>query len=54
MRLLLVEDSRDLAAWLPKVLRADGYAVDVAIDGEEAGELLSSRRLISDCRNCTV
>lgn len=40
MRLLLVEDSRDLADWLGKVLRAGGYAVDVAQDGEEADELL--------------
>lgn len=40
MRLLLVEDARDLAAWLAKVLRAGGYAVDVAHDGEEADDLL--------------
>ena len=40
MRLLLVEDSRDLAVWLAKVLRAGGYAVDVAHDGEEADDLL--------------
>ena len=40
MRLLLVEDSLELAEWLAKVLRADGYAVDVACDGEEADDLL--------------
>ena len=40
MRLLLVEDSLELAEWLAKVLRADGYAVDVARDGEEADDLL--------------
>lgn len=40
LRLLLVEDSHDLATWLAKVLRADGYAVDAAHDGEEADDLL--------------
>ena len=40
MRLLLVEDSRDLAAWLAKILRDDSYAVDCAHDGEEADDLL--------------
>ena len=40
MRFLLVEDSRDLAAWLAKVLRDDAYAVDCAFDGEEADDLL--------------
>lgn len=40
MRLLLVEDSHDLALWLAKILRAGSYAVDVAHDGEEADDLL--------------
>ncbi|WP_131114673.1 response regulator [Lichenihabitans psoromatis] len=40
MRILLVEDSRDLSTWLAKVLRNDGYAVDLAYDGEEADDLL--------------
>ena len=40
MRLLLAEDNHDLAAWLAKVLRAGGYAVDLAHDGEEADDLL--------------
>ena len=39
MRLLLVEDSRELALWLAKILRAGSYAVDVAHDGEEADDL---------------
>ena len=36
MRILVVEDERDLADSLAEALRADGYAVDVAYDGEEA------------------
>ena len=40
IRLLLVEDSRDLATWLAKVLRNGGYAVDATHDGEEADDLL--------------
>ena len=40
LRLLLVEDGSDLADWLARVLRADGYVVDVARDGEEADDLL--------------
>ena len=40
MRLLLVEDNRDLALWLAKTLRAGAYVVDVAHNGEEADHLL--------------
>jgi len=40
MRLLLVEDSHKLAAWLGKALRGHGYAVDVTHDGAEADRLL--------------
>ncbi len=36
MRLLLAEDEPDFLATLTKVLRAQGYAVDQAIDGAEA------------------
>jgi two-component system response regulator TctD len=36
MRLLLVEDNRDLAAWLGKLLRQSSYVVDCVFDGEEA------------------
>lgn len=36
MRLLIVEDEVDLVHALAKGLRKDGYAVDVALDGEEA------------------
>ena len=40
MRLLLVEDSLKLAAWLGQALRQHGYAVDVTHDGIEADSLL--------------
>jgi DNA-binding response OmpR family regulator len=36
MRLLVVEDERDLADSLAEGLRREGYAVDVAYDGEDA------------------
>ncbi|MBN9028846.1 MAG: DNA-binding response regulator [Rhizobiales bacterium 63-7] len=41
MRLLIVEDNRELASWLAKALVQARYAVDVAHDGEEAGHLLA-------------
>lgn len=41
MRLLLVEDERDLADALALGLRREGYAVDVASDGESGLELAS-------------
>jgi two-component system response regulator TctD len=40
MRLLLVEDNHDLAAWLAKLLRKGNYVVDCCFDGEEADEAL--------------
>ena len=36
MRLLVVEDEPDLADALAEALREEGYAVDVAYDGEDA------------------
>jgi len=36
MRLLVVEDEPDLAAALARGLRHEGYAVDVALDGDDA------------------
>jgi DNA-binding response OmpR family regulator len=36
MRILVVEDERDLAESLAEALRADGYAVDIAFDGDDA------------------
>jgi len=41
MRLLIVEDNRELANWLAKSLVQARYAVDVAHDGEEAEHLLA-------------
>jgi len=41
MRLLLVEDNLELAAWLGKTLRQANYAVDIVHDGEEAGHTLA-------------
>jgi len=40
MKLLLVEDNRELAAWLKRLLSQSGYAVEQAHSGEEAGTLL--------------
>ncbi|ANM14759.1 MULTISPECIES: response regulator [unclassified Rhizobium] len=40
MRLLVVEDNKDLAAWLGKALRQAQYAIDIAYDGEDAEHLL--------------
>jgi DNA-binding response OmpR family regulator len=36
MRILVVEDERDLAESLGEALRAEGYAVDLAFDGNDA------------------
>jgi two-component system, OmpR family, response regulator TctD len=41
MRLLLVEDNRELASWLARTLRQAQYVVDVAHDGDEAEEALA-------------
>ena len=40
MRLLVVEDNKDLAAWLGKALRQAQYAIDIAHDGEDAEHML--------------
>jgi heavy metal response regulator len=42
MRILLVEDDTSLAGFIRKGLREEGYAVDLAQDGEEALLLASS------------
>ncbi len=39
MRLLVVEDDTKVASFLRKGLKAEGYAVDVAPDGEKASDL---------------
>jgi two-component system response regulator TctD len=40
MRILLVEDNKDLASWLGKALRQAQYAVDIVHDGEDADHAL--------------
>jgi two-component system, OmpR family, response regulator TctD len=40
MRILIVEDNRELASWLGKALRQAQYAVDIANDGEDAEHML--------------
>jgi two-component system response regulator TctD len=40
MRILIVEDNRELASWLGKALRQAQYAVDIAHDGEDAEHML--------------
>lgn len=41
MRLLIVEDNRDLADWLARALTQARYVVDTAEDGEKAEDLLA-------------
>lgn len=40
MKLLLVEDNRDLSSWLTKLLHQSGYVVEQAFSGEEASQFL--------------
>lgn len=41
MRLLLVEDNREMALWLSTVLRKDAFRIDCAFDAEMANVLLT-------------
>lgn len=41
MRILLVEDDNRIAAFVAKGLRENSYAVDTAIDGDEATYMAS-------------
>ena len=43
MKLLLVEDNRELASWLKRLLNQSGYAVEQAYSGEEATMLLMTQ-----------
>ncbi len=43
MKLLIIEDEEDLATALARGLRKQGYAVDVAYDGEEGWELADNQ-----------
>ena len=40
MKLLLVEDNRELSSWLTRLLHQSGYVVEQAFTGEEASQLL--------------
>lgn len=40
MKILIVEDNKELADWLGKALRQAQYAVDIAFDGEDAELML--------------
>lgn len=44
MRILLVEDSPKLSAFLDKALRQRGYAVDLCVDGAQADSLLCTEQ----------
>lgn len=53
MRILVVEDERKIAEFLKKGLKAEGYAVDIAKDGEEGHFLATTEEydlLILDLR----
>ena len=43
MRILVIEDEADLLASLAKALREEGYAVDIAADGEDGLHKAQSR-----------
>ena len=44
MRLLVIEDERDLCEDIAKKLRLSGYEADTCVDGEAALELLAVER----------
>lgn len=43
MKLLLIEDNRDLSAWLTRLLNQSGYAVEQAFSGEAGDTLLRTQ-----------
>ena len=43
MKLLLVEDNRELSSWLTRLLSQSGYAIEQAFTGEEAVHLLRTQ-----------
>lgn len=53
MRILIVEDDRDLAAALDDALRFEGYATRVAYNGLEAVRMLPSNPSTSCCSTAT-
>jgi DNA-binding response OmpR family regulator len=54
MRVLVVEDEPDLAEAVARGLRREGYAVDVALDGEAALEKLSYTEYDLVCLDLTL
>ncbi|HEX2383098.1 MAG TPA: response regulator transcription factor [Acidimicrobiales bacterium] len=54
MRLLVVEDEIDLAEAVARGLRREGYAVDIASDGDEALEKLSYTEYDLVCLDLTL
>ncbi|HEX4822550.1 MAG TPA: response regulator transcription factor [Acidimicrobiales bacterium] len=54
MRVLVVEDERDLADAVATGLRREGYAVDIANDGEEALEKLAYTEYDLVCLDLTL
>jgi DNA-binding response OmpR family regulator len=54
VRLLVVEDEKDLAEAVARGLRREGYAVDIAFDGEEAIEKLSYSEYDLVCLDLTL
>ena len=39
MKILVVEDDRKVAGFIEQGLKEEGYVVDIAADGDEAGTL---------------
>jgi two-component system response regulator TctD len=44
LRILLVEDNRDLSGWLARTLQRERYAVECAYDGNDADTRLATQR----------
>jgi two-component system response regulator TctD len=44
VRILLVEDNRELSQWLARTLQRDRYSVECAYDGEDANERLRTQK----------
>ncbi len=44
MRLLLIEDNRQLSTWLARTLRQEKYTVDCVYAGDDAGHVLQTEQ----------
>ena len=56
MRILVVEDEKKVADMIARGLKAEGYAVDVALDGQSGWDMATPATTISSfwiscCRN---